>query len=70
MITALIAALPIFGCVIWLIYDLLVVFYLGPRYHVPTITHDIYTWSFKYPAIPFFTGLILGLLCGHFFLQF
>ena len=56
--------------VIWLAFDLLVVSYLRPKYGTPTITHWIQATSATYPAIPFMTGLILGLICGHLFGQF
>ena len=54
----------------WLVYDLVIVclYWRSPTW--PTITATVIRLSAAYPAVPFLTGLSLGLLCGHLFLQF
>lgn len=32
-----------------------------------TLSEAVWDWSERYPYVPFFTGLVIGLLCGHFF---
>ena len=55
----------------WLVYDLMAAFVWKPRGQgVSTITHDIQNASKRVIAIPFLSGLLLGLLLGHLFLQF
>lgn len=51
----------------WIAFDLYIVWTVGLE-SGQTISWTIYEASKKYPAIPFLTGLILGLLCGHFWL--
>ena len=54
----------------WLVYDLVVVYLYWDAATWPTITATVQRLSSAYPAVPFLTGLSLGLLCGHLFLQF
>lgn len=70
MLTGLIACLFFAMLLVWLVYDVLVELWLKKRYGQPTITHFVYTNSYKYPAIPALVCLIIGLLIGHFWLQF
>lgn len=52
----------------WAAYDL----YVVKRYGLEsgkTISWAVFEKSKQQPAIPFLTGLTIGLLCGHFFLQ-
>lgn len=65
-VTALIVVIPLaILTIIWLVYDI-----YAAINKKQTITQWIMYMSQEYPAIPFLTGLMLGLLCGHLFLQF
>lgn len=70
MITGIVACLFFVLLFVWLVYDVLVVVWLKARYNQPTITHLVYSNSYKYPAIPALVCLIIGMLIGHFWLQF
>lgn len=70
MITDFVVVLAPALMVFWLVYDVLVVAWLGPKYNQPTITRVVYSSSYKYPIIPFLSGLIMGLLGAHFWGQF
>lgn len=52
----------------WLTYDICVVKTKGTS-SGETLSWTIYLASKKYIAIPFFVGLIFGLLFGHLFLD-
>ena len=60
---------PLLLCV-WLAYDVGVAAYLRPRFGTPTLTSEVIRLSKLYPAVPFLTGLVIGLVCGHLFGQF
>lgn len=55
---------------LWLLYDIAVLTFLGARFGTLTITRELQRISSKYIVIPFMSGLILGLICGHLFGQF
>jgi hypothetical protein len=50
----------------WLVVELAIVFYYRPRFGTRTITAEVQRLSGEYPAIPFFAGLVIGLLTMHF----
>jgi len=54
----------------WLVGDFLIAAHYRPRFGVPTITARVQELSRRYIALPFVTGLVLGLVCGHLFGQF
>ena len=51
----------------WVAYDIWAVAKYGLD-GGKTISWTIYSESLGRPAIPFLTGLVIGLVCGHFFL--
>ena len=70
MFLNILLSLPILLLFAWLIGDIYIYAYLKPTYGTKTITTRIQEISSEYIAIPFMTGLILGLLFGHLFGQF
>ena len=70
-LTDLLILVPVLlWALIWLIGDILIATWLRPRYGIRTITSRLQQLGSAYPAVPFLAGLVIGLLCGHLWLQF